>query len=276
MISINLENHVSERRVISAALEIDTVNHSTQYAHVYYNGRAFATISARRVLATGKRWTVTDTNGATLFEANFAIEFANDAFRRRLISIIHDMERPDSEPTKSEIGARVADENGIPVIDLPASEVSAADLSGMPELIEMADRAANPARAALTRAVNASIAAGNPVFVNMPAIEAAKPVFDLSGLSAMQIGRLNAALDKQMRFADGIRTIRAQIERMAAAGPLVKSEGDGMIDWSRTKFNRMGSDREQREYEARLKAKRYFYLNNWQVPKVVFDAVTAA
>ena len=209
MISMNLDKHVSERRVIAAALEIDTIDHATQYATVRYNGRAFATISRARVYAKGgKVWTVTDTTGALLFEANFAIEFANDAFRRRLVSIIHDMERPDREPGKSEIAARVADESGIPVIDMPVSEVAAADLSGMPELIELAERAAAPvietgltgpdwepddsnryyaqqgkkfefgptenaARAALTRAVNASIAAGNPVFVNMPASQPA-------------------------------------------------------------------------------------------------------
>lgn len=94
-------------------------------------------------------------------------------------------------------------------------------------------------------------------------------MFHTDKLSPMQLGRLNAALDKLYRFEDGVRTLRAQLER---APTLEKSEGDGMIDWSRTRFNRMDG-REQVEYERRLRAKRYYYLNGMQVPKIVHDAV---
>ncbi len=46
-----------------------------------------------------------------------------------------------------------------------------------------------------------------------------------------------------------------------------------MIDYSRTHFNRLGSYAEQDAYIARLKAKRYFYVNGWGVPKSVYDAI---
>lgn len=93
--------------------------------------------------------------------------------------------------------------------------------------------------------------------------------YNLADLSPMQLGRLNAALDKLYRFSDGVRSLRAEFDRAPA---IEKSEGDGMIDWSRTKFNRMDY-REQAAYEARLKAKRYYYVNSLQVPKIVFDAL---
>lgn len=48
-----------------------------------------------------------------------------------------------------------------------------------------------------------------------------------------------------------------------------------MIDWDRRKFNRMDGA-EQRTYEERLKARRYFYVDGWQVPKIVWDCVVAA
>ena len=113
------ESRIAARAVIAAALEIDQIDHSTQYATVRYNGRAFATISRARVYAKGgKAWSVHDTSGALLFEANFAIEFANDAFRRRLISIIQERETLASE--------------------------TAAPVSGEAELIELASAAAAP------------------------------------------------------------------------------------------------------------------------------------
>lgn len=46
-----------------------------------------------------------------------------------------------------------------------------------------------------------------------------------------------------------------------------------MIDYSRRHFNRLASHKEQDAYIARLKAKRYFYVNGWVVPKLVYDAI---
>jgi hypothetical protein len=97
-------------------------------------------------------------------------------------------------------------------------------------------------------------------------------MFNTENLTPMQKGRLEKALDKQYRFSDGIRTLRAEIERRAKNEGLEKDTCDGMLDYNRTRFNRMNGA-EQREYMARLKAKRYYFVNNLKVPKIVFDAI---
>lgn len=98
-------------------------------------------------------------------------------------------------------------------------------------------------------------------------------MFKTHTLLPMQSGRLEAALDRQYRFNGLVQSLRSHIESMAAEGPLELTEGDGMIDYSRTHFNRLGSNREQHAYIARLKARRYFYVNGWVVPKLVYDAI---
>lgn len=98
-------------------------------------------------------------------------------------------------------------------------------------------------------------------------------MFNTDNLTPMQRGRLEAALDKQYRYHCVVKPLRDHIATLAAEGPLDLSEGDGMIDYSRTHFNRLLSLKEQDAYIARLKAKRYFYVNGWVVPKLVYDAV---
>ena len=88
------------------------------------------------------------------------------------------------------------------------------------------------------------------------------------GLTPMQLGRLNAALDKRWRFGDKIRTLRERVLGLRGE----KREWDGMCDYNRLKFNRM-SGKEQVAYEARLKARRYYTVDGFQVPKIVYDAV---
>lgn len=90
-------------------------------------------------------------------------------------------------------------------------------------------------------------------------------------LNPMQLGRLNAALAKRARYSGEVRTLAEHLATLKGE----KKEGDGMIDWNRTRFNRMNGA-EQREYEARLKARRYFYVDGWQVPKIVWDVVQPA
>ncbi|MGQ3141256.1 hypothetical protein [Rhizobium oryzihabitans] len=99
-------------------------------------------------------------------------------------------------------------------------------------------------------------------------------MFQTESLTPMQSGRLKVALDRQYRFDGVVKTLRAHLGELAASGPLYFSEGDGMIDYSRTHFNRLDSSKEQDAYIARLKAKRYYYVNGWVVPKLVFDAIT--
>ena len=98
-------------------------------------------------------------------------------------------------------------------------------------------------------------------------------MFNTDNLTPMQLGRLEAALDKQYRYHCVVKLLRDHIATLAAEGPLELSEGDGMIDYSRTHFNRLPSYKEQDAYIARLKAKRYFYVNGWVVPKLVYDAI---
>lgn len=101
-------------------------------------------------------------------------------------------------------------------------------------------------------------------------------LFDLSGLSPMAKARTEAALAKRFRYSDGIRTLGEDLQQRFDRGELVaKQETDSMIEWSRTRFNRMNG-REQAEYEARLKSKRLYWLQDRDgfghaVPKLVFD-----
>ena len=91
-----------------------------------------------------------------------------------------------------------------------------------------------------------------------------------TGLTPMQLGRLNVALDKRYRFDEDVRTLREHIATLKGE----KREWDGMCDWSRTRFNRMSGD-EQRRYEARLKARRYYTIDGFTVPNIVWDVVEA-
>jgi len=101
-------------------------------------------------------------------------------------------------------------------------------------------------------------------------------LFNLDTLSPMARGRVEKALDKQYRFSDGVMTLRQKLEKENAAHGLTFDETDGMIDYNRRKFNGMDS-RQQAEYMAKLKAKRYYWANlpddsGLQIPKIVFDA----
>ena len=98
--------------------------------------------------------------------------------------------------------------------------------------------------------------------------------FSIDGLTPMQLGRLDKALDTLVRIDGEVVTWRAHI----LANVVRKRESDGMADYSRTRFNRM-TGREQEAYMARLKAKRVFIVEDAQgfgraVPKVIYDAVT--
>ena len=93
------------------------------------------------------------------------------------------------------------------------------------------------------------------------------------GLTPMQVGRLNKALDTLVRI-DGV----VMSWRDYALTTVRKRETDGMADYSRTRFNRMNG-REQAAYMARLEAKRVYILEDAEgfgraVSKVIFDAVT--
>lgn len=97
------------------------------------------------------------------------------------------------------------------------------------------------------------------------------------GLTPLQVGRLNAALDKPVRIDGAVTTWRAYVATL----PGDKRESNDMASYSRTRFNRMNG-REQEAYIKRLEARRVYMLavphptfgTVWQpVAKVIFDAV---
>ena len=90
------------------------------------------------------------------------------------------------------------------------------------------------------------------------------------GLTPLQLGRLNRVLEKEWFYNGTIKTMRQIIDGKPPEAE--KSSGDGMIDWKRRHFNSL-DHKGQEAYEARLRAKRYFYFGETQIPKVVFDAI---
>ena len=106
----------------------------------------------------------------------------------------------------------------------------------------------------------------------------------MSNLTAANLARLNAALDKQYRFSFGVFTFRQAIE----AGRFSRAEvgKKPSAQWDRRKFNRMDA-RQQAEYQRKLDtmkpAYRLLYAGCphglWvECPKIVlehFESVTA-
>lgn len=82
-----------------------------------------------------------------------------------------------------------------------------------------------------------------------------------------QDARLLAALNKLYNYRGATMTMRQIIEQTI---PMVASMSDGMIDYSRRKFNNM-YQREQDAYIASLKARRHYWVNDVKVPKLVYD-----
>jgi hypothetical protein len=99
-------------------------------------------------------------------------------------------------------------------------------------------------------------------------------LFNLEGLTPMQLGRVQKSLAKQFRFSSGIMTLQQWLECLAITG---KRATDSRCNWNRTKFNRM-DQRQQDAYEKRLRdTPRYCvdYGDNFSmdIPKIVFDVL---
>lgn len=99
----------------------------------------------------------------------------------------------------------------------------------------------------------------------------------MSNLTAANLSRLNAALDKKYRFSHGVDTYRGMIE----SGYFSHAEAGETpsVQWNRRKFNRMDG-REQADYQRKLDTMKPEYrLFNKEcphgsfcaVPKMVFD-----
>ena len=94
-------------------------------------------------------------------------------------------------------------------------------------------------------------------------------VNSMSNLNAANTARLTAALDKLIRIDGKVMTYR---QFVADASVADKTTFDGMIGWDRRKFNGM-NEKEQRAYEARLKARTYYAVRGVIVPKLVYDSI---
>jgi hypothetical protein len=86
-------------------------------------------------------------------------------------------------------------------------------------------------------------------------------------LSKANDARLKAALSRTYMHNGRAMSLQAILQ---GRGALVTGECDGMIDYSRTKFNRL-CGREQEAYMAALKARRHYFVNDIKVPKIVHD-----
>ena len=102
-------------------------------------------------------------------------------------------------------------------------------------------------------------------------------MIETDGLTPMQRGRLDKALDARVRIDGVVTTWRAFVATVTGE----KQITDDSASYSRTRFNRMGYA-EQAAYMARLASKRCYHLAKadpqygtvWiQVPKIIYDAV---
>lgn len=93
---------------------------------------------------------------------------------------------------------------------------------------------------------------------------------DISNLSPRDTGRLNKSLDVVYHIGGEVQSLRRWLEGLSEVR---KAEGDASSDFNRRHFNRLGSTSEQAAYEARLKTRRKFYINDIEVPKMVYEAV---
>lgn len=95
-------------------------------------------------------------------------------------------------------------------------------------------------------------------------------IIDMSGLTPAMKARTEAQLAKLIRIDGVVMSYRDYVQSLPPIPP--KEIHDGMISWSRTRFNRMDG-RQQEAYEKRLRAKRVYVLGGIEVPKLVFDVV---
>lgn len=83
--------------------------------------------------------------------------------------------------------------------------------------------------------------------------------------------RVENALAKKYNYHGATMSMQQIIEQVK---PMVTCITDGMIDYSRTTFNRMDG-REQAVYTKRLQDRRLYFVNDIKVPKVVHDWAAA-
>ena len=101
-----------------------------------------------------------------------------------------------------------------------------------------------------------------------------KPLFDLVGLTPLQLAAFNKSAGKLFKFDGVVKCLLAQLETMGATS---KETINGLIDYNRHTFNRL-DHKGQAAYMARLHARRIYVINapdhGTCVPKNMFDRCT--
>lgn len=103
-------------------------------------------------------------------------------------------------------------------------------------------------------------------------------MLNLEGLSPMQVGRINKWCDTKVHYQGAIMTnFEVLISRLSSSAKVTKKCTNNEYKWNRRMFNKMGSCKEQNEYEAKLKAGRsyfvYFGEYSAEIPKIIFDVL---
>lgn len=90
------------------------------------------------------------------------------------------------------------------------------------------------------------------------------------GMTANKIAMVEQLLHKCYKTDMGVLNLQQIIEKMPDTPK--KEVIDGMIDYSRSRFNRLNGF-DQKRYMDRLKSKRYYVVDGMIVPKTIFDAI---
>lgn len=98
-------------------------------------------------------------------------------------------------------------------------------------------------------------------------------IFKTDGLTPMQLGRLNAFLDKPVLYGGRVTNHRQILVDMAQRGELCCEQTDGQFKYSRSKFNSLDYN-DQARYMQALKAQTHYFAGDLSIPKIVFDALS--
>lgn len=99
-------------------------------------------------------------------------------------------------------------------------------------------------------------------------------LFNLDGLTPMQLGRVQKSLAMQFRFNSGIMTLQQRLESLPITSKRVT---DSRCNWNRRKFNRM-DQKQQDAYEKRLRDTPRYCVDHGDnftidIPKIVWDVL---
>ncbi|WP_152633135.1 hypothetical protein [Aliarcobacter butzleri] len=104
------------------------------------------------------------------------------------------------------------------------------------------------------------------------------PIWDISKVSKLQLGRIIKSLDTQYNFVNlgKVLTLKTYIENYLEC--IGKYKTDNMHKWNRRKYNQMDGE-EQRAYDKKLENGRTHYINlpdnrRFEVPKIIFDILS--